>query len=125
MILSILESGSKPESALCVNRIFIADTLVREGIAEHWEQFAQAHPEGDAKHLRPRSSRHRDVSSSSAQRFEAKLLEAARVDVGVHCPAPLVFIASEHAAKRIWRGTCATSRFRCCRFFVSAFVCSF
>lgn len=64
------------------NRIFIADTLVRDGIVEHWEQLRK-HTQ---KALRSTSGLDlRDIEMFFKQRtaFEAKLLEVARVDVGV------------------------------------------
>jgi hypothetical protein len=64
------------------NRIFIADTLLRHGITEHWEQLRN-HTQ---KLLRSNSgSDLHELEMFLKQRmaFEAKLLEAARVDLGL------------------------------------------
>jgi len=64
------------------NRIFIADTLVREGIAEHWEQLRK-HTQKVMRSTSGLDLREIEMFFKQRTAFEAKLLEAARVDVGV------------------------------------------
>ena len=75
-------AGIKTGERVLHNRIFVADTLVRHGITEHWEQLRK-HTQ---KLLRSNSgSDLRELEMFLKQRmtFEAKLLEAARGDLGV------------------------------------------
>jgi hypothetical protein len=64
------------------NRIFIADILVRDGIVEHWEQLRK-HTQKVRRSSSELDLREIEMFFKQRAAFEAKLLEAARVDVGV------------------------------------------